>query len=103
MNPPSFQFAQNLKRFIPLLAAPAALLLSQEQAKAGLTYFIFSNAGNVEVQAVGSLILPNSSSTNSCGVNPGGLINSQAAVICAGPDGNYNLYKVQGQHHSMAR
>jgi hypothetical protein len=30
--------AKHCKRFTPLLAAPAALLLSQEQAKAILTY-----------------------------------------------------------------
>jgi hypothetical protein len=88
--------AKHCKRLTPLLAAPAVLLLSQGQAKAVLTYYIFENAGNVEVQAVGSLILPNSSSSNSCGVTPGGLINSSAALICAGPEGNFNNYKVQG-------
>lgn len=88
--------AQRCKRLTPLLAAPAALLLNQGQAKAVLTYYIFENAGNVEVQAVGSLILPNPTSSNSCGVTPGGLIRSSAALICAGPEGNYNLYKVQG-------
>jgi hypothetical protein len=38
-----------------LLAAPAALLLSQGQAKAVLTYNIFESAGNVVVQTSGSL------------------------------------------------
>lgn len=89
-------FAKRCKRLTPLLAAPAALLLSQGQAKAVLTYYIFESAGNVEVQAVGSLILPNPSATNSCGVDPGGLIYSAAAIICAGPEGNYNEYKLQG-------
>lgn len=88
--------AKRCKRLTPFLAAPAALLLSQGQAKAVLTYYIFENAGNVEVQADGSLILPNSFSSNSRGVTPGGLINSSAAVICASPDGNYNIYNVQG-------
>ena len=59
INSPLFLFAQNLKRFIPLLAAPAALLLSQEQAKAVLTYNIFESGGNVVVRASGSLNLPN--------------------------------------------
>ena len=52
--------AKRFRRLSPLLAAPAALLLTQGEAKAILTYYIFENAGNVEVQAVGSLILPNS-------------------------------------------
>jgi hypothetical protein len=38
-----------------LLAVPAALLLSQGQAKAVLTYNIFESAGNVVVQMSGSL------------------------------------------------
>ena len=88
--------AKRCKRLTPLLAAPAALLLSQGQAKAVLTYYIFENAGNVELQAVGSLILPNPFSTNSCGVDPGGLIYSALAILCAGPEGDFNQYKAQG-------
>jgi len=88
--------AKRCKRLTPLLAAPAVLLLSQGQAKAVLTYYIFENAGNVEIQAVGSLVLPISTGTSSCGVDPGGAIFSLAAILCAGPEGDYNLYKVQG-------
>jgi hypothetical protein len=89
--------AKRCRRLTPLLAAPAALLLTQGEAKAILTYYIFENAGNVEVQAVGSLILPNSIGSNACGIDPpGGLINSAAAIICAGNDLNYNQYKIQG-------
>jgi len=51
------------KRFKPLLAAPAALLLIQGQAKAVLTYNIFESGGNVVVRASGSLNLPNSFDT----------------------------------------
>jgi len=40
-----------------LLAAPAALLLSQGEAKAVLTFNIFESAGNVVVQTSGSLDL----------------------------------------------
>jgi hypothetical protein len=56
--------AQRCKFYSPLLAVPAALLLIQGDVKAALTYYIFESAGNVEVQALGSLILPNSSSSS---------------------------------------
>ena len=48
---------QRFQRFSPLLAAPAALLLSQGQAKAVLTYNIFESAGNVVVETNGSIDL----------------------------------------------
>jgi hypothetical protein len=38
------QFARRCKRLAPLLAAPAALLLNQGQAKAVLTYNILNLA-----------------------------------------------------------
>ena len=89
--------AKRCKRLSPLLAAPAALLLTQGEAKAILTYYIFENAGNVEVQAVGSLILPNSTGSGACGIDPpGGLIQSATATICTGVDSDYNRYKTQG-------
>ena len=44
-------------RLSPLLTAPAALLLSQGEAKAVLTYNIFESAGNVVVQTSGRLNL----------------------------------------------
>jgi hypothetical protein len=43
------QLPKFFKRLSPLLAAPAALLLTQGQAKAVLTYSIFESAGNVVV------------------------------------------------------
>ena len=89
-------FAKRCKRFSPLLAVPAALLLIQGDAKALLTYYISENAGNVEVQAVGSLLLPNPVSQSDCGFAPGGVIDSSLAYICAGPDGNMNWYDIQG-------
>jgi hypothetical protein len=73
------------KRFTPLLAAPAALLLIQGEAKAILTYNIFESAGNVVVQASGSLnlaVAPNSP-LNCFGVN--GAIISSSALVCTGP------------------
>jgi hypothetical protein len=70
--------------------------LTQGEAKAILTYYIFENAGTVEVQAVGSLILPSSFSSYSALCDGDGGIASSNAVICTGNDLNYNRYNVQG-------
>jgi len=94
--PALHSLAQRCKRFSPLLAVPAALLLAQGEAKALLTYYISENAGNVEVKAVGSLLLPNSVGSLACNIVPGGAIVSSVAVVCTGPDGNMNLYNIQG-------
>ena len=88
--------AKRCRRLSPLLAAPAALLLTQGEAKAILTYYIFENAGNVEVQAVGSLILPNPFAPGTCGNVSGGTLRSSAALICTGPDLSYNRYLIKG-------
>ncbi len=76
--------AKRCSRFTPLLAAPAALLLSQGEAKAVLTYNIFESAGNVVVQTSGSINLTGATqiNTDSCGLN--GYIESSAAEICTG-------------------
>jgi hypothetical protein len=79
-----------------LLAVPAALLLIQGDAKALLTYYISENAGNVEVQALGSLLLPNSVGSVACNIVPGGGIYSLGALVCTGPDANMNQYNIQG-------
>ena len=80
------RFARRFKRLAPLLAASAALLLSQGQAKAVLTYNIFESGGNVVVQTNGSLNLTGSQSfySNYCGVN--GVIVSATGAICTGTD-----------------
>jgi hypothetical protein len=52
--------AKRCKPFIPLLAAPAALLLSQGEAKAILNFNIFESGGNVIIRTSGSVALPNS-------------------------------------------
>jgi len=61
---------QRFQPFSPLLAAPAALLLLQGQAKAFLTYNIYESGGNVVVQTSGSLNLagagPASPATQNC-------------------------------------
>jgi hypothetical protein len=80
-------FAQRCKRLTPLLAAPAALLLLQGQAKAFLTYNIYESAGNVVVQTSGSLNLTGATQGGSgyiCGAD--GAIDASAAGICTGTD-----------------
>jgi hypothetical protein len=66
---------RSLKMVAPLLAAPAALLLGQGEAKAVLTYNIFESAGNVVVQASGSLDLSGaiSSGSNNCPAGVGAI------------------------------
>ena len=78
--------AQRCKRFSPLLAVPAALLLSQGDAKALLTYYIFENAGNVVVQTRGSLNLTGATQTGTLYCGADGAIISSAAAICTGAD-----------------
>jgi hypothetical protein len=68
-----------------LLAAPAALLLNQGQAKAVLTYNIFESAGNVVVQTSGSLNFTGATqlgSDNCSGAN--GAILAYNAAVCTG-------------------
>jgi hypothetical protein len=60
MVTPLRTLAKRCRRLSPLLAAPAALLMSQGQAKAVLTYNIFESGGNVILRTSGSLMLPTS-------------------------------------------
>lgn len=90
-------FAQKGKYLIPLLAAPAALLLSQGQAKAVLVYNIFESAPNVIMQTSGSLNLTGAQQTkdpNQCYAN--GAIISEVAAICTGIDKQSPGYKITG-------
>lgn len=99
---PFRHFAASRKRLAPLLAAPAALLLSQGQAKAVLTYNIIESGSDVVVQTSGSLTLANPQTTGfHCGVN--GLIFSSLGMICTGADpdqgsgpGRFNTYNITG-------
>jgi len=77
-------FAQRCKRFTPLLAAPAALLLIQGQAKAVLTYNIFESGGNVVVQTSGSLNLTGSQANGNTACGDNGFISATSAFICTG-------------------
>jgi hypothetical protein len=89
--------ATRCKCLTPLLAAPAALLLIQEQAKAVLTYNIFESAGNVVVQASGSLDLTGATlnGTNYCSAD--GVLFSRFATICTGPQATQQpVYGITG-------
>jgi hypothetical protein len=80
-----------------LLAAPAALLLSQGEAKAILTYNIFESGGNVVVQTSGSLDLTGAifgTGPTSCG--SAGRILSIFAHICTGPGVDNQYYYITG-------
>ncbi len=89
---------QRFQRFSPLLAAPAALLLSQGQAKAILTYNIFESAGNVVVQTNGSIDLtgavPVMGAGSDCGTN--GSVISLFAFICTGNNTTMDYYDISG-------
>jgi len=74
------------KRLSPLLAAPAALLLTQGEAKAILTYNIFESTGNVIVQASGSLDLTGATLNGRFRCGADGALFSSLATICTGTD-----------------
>jgi hypothetical protein len=83
-----------------LLAAPAALFLSQGEAKAVLTYNIFESAGNVVVQASGSLNLVNPQGPQLyCGSD--GAIVSGLAVICTGADPSTPFNSAQNFYYTI--
>ena len=88
--------AKRFKRFTPLLAAPAALLLSQGQAKAVLTYNIFESGGNVVVQTSGSLNLTGATQGGNMSFGTNGCIYSIIAVVCTGPDIPSPAYLISG-------
>lgn len=88
-------FAQRGRRFVPLLALPAALLFSQGQAKAVLIYNIYESSGDVIVQASGSLNLPSAVGAGDCDGADGGIA-SYIAIICTGPNAILNVYGITG-------
>jgi hypothetical protein len=102
MRQPFLPLFHYCKRLSPLLTAPVALLLGQEQAKAVLTYNIFESGGDVVVQASGSLALPSSPPLASvgCGSIDTGLFNggisSAFAGICTGTGSLLDAYGVTG-------
>ena len=102
---PLHTLAQRCRRLSPLLAAPAALLLIQGQAKAVLTLNIFNDGPNLKVNLVGSLSqLPAAASSGYCGLD-GALIGQFAgtfvkAATCGGPGASaidsFSLYSITG-------
>ena len=100
VKPALYQLPKLFTRLSPLLAAPTALLLSQQQAKAALTYNIFESAGDVVVQTSGSLDLTGATLAanipNSCIGNVNGALVSAGGIICNGPNSNSSLYFLSG-------
>jgi MYXO-CTERM domain-containing protein len=96
MNMPLRTPAHHSKRLSSLLAAPAVLLLSQGQAQAILTYNIFESAGNVVVQASGSLNLSGASFLGQSNCGSAGAIRSAFSEICTGPDVVGPAYSISG-------
>jgi hypothetical protein len=90
MTLPLRTLAKRCKRLTPLLAAPAALLLSQGQAKAVLNYNIFESGGNVVVQTSGSLDLSGATPQADAGCGVNGLIKSAFGAICSGVDTGFS-------------
>jgi hypothetical protein len=87
--------AQHCKRLLPLLAAPAALLLIQGQAKALLTYNIFESGSNVVVETSGSLDLTGAI-FNSDQFCVDGAIQSIFALLCTGTSVFTPTYNIVG-------
>jgi hypothetical protein len=88
--------AKRSKRFTPLLAAPAALLLIQGEAKAILTYNIFESAGTVVVQTSGSLDLTGATPVGSLACGANGVLVSNAAFVCTGPNLPTTIFLITG-------
>jgi len=89
--------AKRCRRLSPLLAAPAALLLTQGKAQAILTYNIFESAGNVVVQTSGSLDLTKATPvvfSAACG--PNGALVSPRAYVCTGPTLPTTMFLITG-------
>jgi hypothetical protein len=82
------QLTKHCKHFVPLLAASAALLLSQGQAKAILNVNIFEDGPNLKITVQGSLSqLGTPGAGFSCGYN--GLLfgqNAAGSALCTGPN-----------------
>jgi hypothetical protein len=88
------------KRLLPLLVAPAALLLSQGQAKAILTINIFDDGPNLKITVQGLLAqLPSPTNTGITCMVTAALTGeffpaSYRSSICTGPDSGYSIYPI---------
>lgn len=91
---------QKLFRVIsPLLAAPAALLLSQGQAKAILNVNIFDDGPNLKITVQGSLTqLGSILGGGQCGHDGylSGQFGAFPSLLCTGPTANAPLYAISG-------
>jgi MYXO-CTERM domain-containing protein len=92
--------AQRCQRLSPLLVAPAALLLTQGQAKAVLTYNIFESGGNLVLETSRSLNLTPTGSTITCGFD--GALALTFGVICTGTDKTIETHAISGPNSFSA-
>ena len=94
-------FAKRCKRLAFLLAAPAALLLSQGQAKAVVNVYIYNDGPDLKVSVTGSISSRGNltASPSSCGAS--GYLNGQfdvtdPSVLCTGIDQLSDFYSITG-------
>jgi MYXO-CTERM domain-containing protein len=93
--------SKHYKRLVPLLAAPAALLLSQGQAKAVLNVNIFDDGPNLMVTVNGSISgSPGiSKGLGLCGPNgflSGQFYSSIPSLLCTGNTSTSAVYPISG-------
>jgi hypothetical protein len=96
--------AQRCRRLSPLLAAPAALMLSQGQAKAILNVNIFDDGPNLKVTVTGSIAPGNAGTAAAYPANcaPGGFLIGQffpgfySSLLCTGIDKVDPFYAISG-------
>jgi hypothetical protein len=72
------------------LAGLMVVAVDVNPAKAVLNYNIYESSGNLVIEASGSLDLPSSTATSSCGLD--GFTNPSIAIICTGPNAIANEY-----------
>ena len=100
MGPVNHQLQKLIRIISPLLAAPAALLLSQGQAKAILNVNIFDDGPNLKVTVQGSLSqLGSTLGVSQCGYDgylSGQFNPSLPSLLCTGPTADAPLYAISG-------
>jgi len=101
MQRPLRHLGQRLKRFTPLLAAPAALLLSQGQAKAVLNVRIFDDGPNLKITVTGSISSLGNSAAPDAACLTYGFLSGQfdptdPSILCTGIDQTSPFYSVTG-------
>jgi hypothetical protein len=83
------------------LSIPALLAFGAPSAKAVLNYNIYESAGNLVLEASGSLALPSpgTGGTDNCGTFSGGasgFLYPPFGGLCSGPASDVSLYEISG-------